>query len=120
MNVIVRYSMNVIEWPTFMLFCTRINTGKNISKALNYNEKKVQEGKAEILAESGFMKGIDRLNFHDKLNHFQRFTSLNERATTNTLHVSLNFDPSEKLGNEKMIEIAAAYMQKIGFGEQPH
>lgn len=98
----------------------RINTSKSISKALNYNEQKVQKGKAEILSESGFVNDVERLTFYDKLNHFERYTSLNERATTNTLHISLNFDPSENLSNEKMIDIAAAYMEKIGFGQQPY
>jgi hypothetical protein len=98
----------------------RINTSKSISKALNYNEQKVLQRKAEILGESGFIRDVDRLNFYDKLNHFERFTSLNDTATTNTLHVSLNFDPSEKISNEKMLEIAEAYMNKIGFGEQPY
>ncbi len=97
----------------------RINTSKSISKALNYNEQKVQQGRAEVLAESGFLKDVDKLNFYDKLNHFKRYTSLNERAATNTLHVSLNFDPSENLSNEKMIEIATTYMDKVGFGNQP-
>jgi hypothetical protein len=54
------------------------------------------------------------------LRHFERLTSLNERTTTNSLHVSLNFDPSEKLSNEKLQEIAKAYMQKIGFEKQPY
>jgi hypothetical protein len=98
----------------------RINTNKSIAKTLNYNEQKVQQGKAEILAESGFLKDVQRLNFHDKINHFERYTSLRESTETNTLHVSLNFDPSENLSNEKMIEIAAAYMEKIGFGKQPY
>ena len=40
-------------------------------------------------------------------------------ATTKTLHVSLNFDPSEKLSESKLVEIAGVYMEKIGFGEQP-
>src|SRR4051812_21818415 len=97
----------------------RINTGKSISKALNYNEQKVQQGKAEILAAIGFIKDADKMNFYDKINQFERHISLNERATTNTLHVSLNFDPSEKLSNEKMTEIAETYMQKIGFANQP-
>lgn len=98
----------------------RINTSKSILKALNYNEQKVQQGKAEILAESGFANDVEKLTFYDKLNHFERYTSLNERATTNTMHVSLNFDPSENLSNEKMIDIAAAYMEKIGFANQPY
>jgi hypothetical protein len=45
---------------------------------------------------------------------------LNERATTKTLHVSLNFDPSEKLAENKLLQIASDYMEKIGFGQQPY
>lgn len=97
----------------------RINTGKNISKTLNYNEQKVQQGFAEILDASGFLKDAGDLNFYDKLLQFERHISLNENVVTNTLHVSLNFDPSEQLSNETMKSIAADYMDKIGFGHQP-
>lgn len=97
----------------------RINTGKSISKALNYNEQKVQQGKAELLSGAGFVKEAYHMNFYDKLTQFERHISLNDATTTNTLHVSLNFDPSEKLDNEKLVEIAQTYMQKIGFGNQP-
>lgn len=98
----------------------RINTGKNIARVLNYNEHKVQQGRAEILYASGFIKDAHRLTFYDKINHFERYTSLNERATTNSLHVSLNFYVSEKLANDTLIQIADTYMQKIGFGAQPY
>jgi hypothetical protein len=98
----------------------RMNTGKNIAKALNYNEEKVRNEKAEILLASGFLKDADKLNFHDKLRHFERLTSLNDRAMTNSLHVSLNFDPSEKLTNEQLTAIAERYMEQIGFGNQPY
>ncbi len=97
----------------------RINTGKSISKALNYNEKKVQQGQAEILSANNFLKDAVKMNFYEKLTTFEKLTSLNERTTTNTLHVSLNFDPSENLDNEKMIAIATSYMNRIGFGDQP-
>ena len=98
----------------------RINTGKSISKALNYNEKKVQQDQAELLVAHNFLKDADQMNFYDKLRSFEKLTSLNERATTNTLHISLNFDPSEKLENEKLIAIAGSYMTRIGFGNQPY
>ncbi|MBI1342404.1 MAG: relaxase/mobilization nuclease domain-containing protein [Terrimonas sp.] len=98
----------------------RINTSKSISKALNYNEEKMSKNKAEILSASGFLKDPEKLSFYDKLNHFERFISLNDRAVTNTLHVSLNFDPSEQLSNEKLAAIADRYMQQIGFGQQPY
>jgi hypothetical protein len=98
----------------------RINTGKNISKVLNYNEHKVSQKEAEILWAENFLKDAKNLSFSDKIRWFEKFTSLNERATTNTLHVSLNFDSSEKLDNDKLVDIAKMYMEKIGFGEQPY
>ena len=98
----------------------RINTGKSIAKALNYNEQKVQLGKAELLDASGFIKDAGVLNFYDKMEQFERHISLNERATTNGLHVSLNFSPDEKISNEKMTAIAQSYMDRIGFGNQPY
>jgi len=98
----------------------RINTGKSIRKALNYNEKKVQQGEAKCLSAHNFLKDADQLNFYEKVAIFQKLTSLNERTTTNTLHVSLNFDPSENLTNDKMIAIADSYMKRISFGEQPY
>ena len=98
----------------------RINTGKSISKALNYNEQKVQQGKAELLSASGFLKEVGRLNFYEKIGLFEKYQSLNARVDTNTFHTSLNFDPSEKLTNEKLVKIADAYMDKIGFGQQPY
>jgi hypothetical protein len=99
---------------------TRIKTSKSLSQALNYNEQKLKQGKAELISASGFLKEIDHLSFYDKLWHFQRLTSLNERATTNTLHVSVNFHQSEKLDNDVLIQIADTYMNQIGFGDQPY
>ncbi|MFN8272002.1 MAG: relaxase/mobilization nuclease domain-containing protein [Chitinophagaceae bacterium] len=98
---------------------TKITIPKSIEAALNYNEKKVQKGKAECLHAANYLTDASQMNFYQKLNGFERLNSLNERATTKTLHVSLNFDPSEKLSNEKLVEVANAYMEKIGFGEQP-
>lgn len=98
----------------------RINTSKSLSKVLNYNEHKVREQVAEILHAQNFLKEAGQLGFTEKLRHFERLTSLNERATTNVLHVSLNFDPADKLENESLIEIAEAYMNGIGFSKQPY
>lgn len=98
----------------------RINTSKSLSKVLNYNEHKVREKEAEILLAQNFLKDVAQLTFSDKTCYFERFTSLNERATTNVLHVSLNFDPTDTVDNEKLLDIAKTYMDRIGFGEQPY
>lgn len=97
----------------------KITIPKSIEAALNYNEKKVQKGAAQCLHAANYLNEARDMNFYQKLNGFERLNSLNERATTKTLHVSLNFDPSEKLSNDKLIEVANVYMDKIGFGQQP-
>lgn len=98
----------------------RIRTGKSIKGAINYNEKKVKEGKAELIAAKSYTKEAAKLNFHEKLNRLQHLADLNTRAETNCLHVSLNFDITENLTQEKLQLIAQAYMEGIGFGKQPY
>jgi hypothetical protein len=98
----------------------KITTPKSIEAALNYNEKKVQKGNAVYLQAVNYLNEAKNMNFYQKLNGFERLNSLNERATTKTLHVSLNFDPSEKLAENKLLQIASDYMEKIGFGNQPY
>lgn len=49
----------------------RINTSKSILKALNYNEQKVKNGKAECICASGFIKDNNELNFYNKLHHLK-------------------------------------------------
>ncbi|MEP7232561.1 MAG: relaxase/mobilization nuclease domain-containing protein [Ginsengibacter sp.] len=97
----------------------KITTPKSIEAALNYNEKKVQRGDAVCLHAANYLNDAKKMNFYQKLNGFERLNSLNERATTKTLHVSLNFSPTEKPADSKLIGIASMYMDKIGFGEQP-
>jgi len=99
---------------------TKITMPTAIKRALNYNEQKVKEGNAECLYAHRFLKEADRLNFYDKLLRFENLIALNQRATTNTVHISLNFGPDEKIEKEKLIEIASVYMEKIGFNDQPY
>jgi len=98
----------------------RITVPNSIQRALNYNEQKMKEGKAECIYAHHFLKEAEQLNFYEKLGRFQSLFEMNKRATTNTIHISLNFGLEEKIGREKLAEIASAYMEKIGFGEQPY
>ncbi len=97
----------------------KITIPKSIEAALNYNEKKVQKGNAVCLHAANYLNEAKEMNFYQKLNGFEQLNSLNDRATTKTLHVSLKFDPSEKIADDKLLKIAELYMDKIGFGEQP-
>lgn len=97
----------------------KITTPHSIIRVLNYNEKKVQKGQAECIYAGNFILEVSGLNFYHKLDTFKHRTELNQRATTNMLHISLNFHPSEKISNEKLSSIAALYIEKIGFSGQP-
>lgn len=97
----------------------KITTPTSILRVLNYNENKVAKGQAECLYAGGFLLTVKDLNFRDKLDRFNKLIALNTRAKTNTLHISLNFDPSEDFSKEKLIGIAFVYIQKIGFEGQP-
>jgi hypothetical protein len=98
----------------------KIRSGKSIRGALNYNENKVNAGVAECIGAVNFIAAPKQLNFHDKLLRFEDLIEKNTRAKTNTVHISLNFDMSEKLNPNKLIDIASTYMNKIGFGDQPY
>lgn len=98
----------------------RIVSGKSIRGLLNYNERKVESGQAELLMASRFGSELNDLGFNQKLNRFEHLTDLNSRVKTNALHIMLNFAPEEKPTDEVMQQLAAAYMERIGFGEQPY
>lgn len=88
--------------------------------ALNYNEHKVQNGKASLIHSEGFLKDTSQLTYSDKLKQLQYLTSRNYRVVTNTVHISLNLDKADVIDNEKLSKIAEHYMNRIGFGDQPY
>ncbi len=87
---------------------------------LIYNESKAEKSEAKIILASGFAVDIDRLNLDQKIHRFKNLTELNPTVKTNAMHISLNFDASDKLDPAKLQQIAQAYMEQIGFGEQPY
>src|SRR6187549_170146 len=98
----------------------KITVPNSIKRALNYNEQKMKEGVAKCIYAHNFLKEAERLNFYEKLSRFENLISLNKRASTNTVHISLNFGVDEKIERSKLAEIASVYMEKIGFAEQPY
>ncbi|MDR3715856.1 MAG: relaxase/mobilization nuclease domain-containing protein [Puia sp.] len=100
----------------------KIATNSRLDKSLNYNEKKLENGQAELILANGFLKDMDRLTFYEKMERFERQNDLNPDSKVNTMHTKVSFDPSEKetLTNEQLAKIAERYMQGIGFGDQPY
>ena len=99
----------------------RITSPHSLQRALNYNEKKCQKEQAKCIHAGNYLLQPEQMNFHQKMERMQDLIARNERTKkSNTLHISLNFDPSEKLAGDKLTQIARAYMEKIGFGSQPY
>lgn len=97
-----------------------IHSSSSLSKALNYNEQKVKEHIATCLAAVNYPKDVEQLTFHQKLMRLQNQADLNIKTKVNSVHISLNFDPSEELLKERLKEIAGLYLEKIGFANQPY
>jgi hypothetical protein len=96
----------------------KIATSHNIARSILYNEQKVQLGVAERLVAANFLKECPKLTTEDIVQRFQRRMELNDRVSTN-LHITLNFDPQDKIPVERIIPVMQLYMKEIGFGEQP-
>ena len=100
---------------------TVIKVSNSVHRIFNYNENKVKEGVAACIRAENYPLDADEMSLRMKLNFLLKRMELNENVKRNGLHISLNFDPSETdLSGEKLIEIANAYMQKLGFGDQPY
>jgi len=97
-----------------------IKSSASIQNVLQYNENKLKQNVAELIHSVNYGKDTEQLGFTDKLRTLEKLISLNERTKLNAVHISLNFDPSEKLDKETLCRIAETYMQRIGFAGQPY
>jgi hypothetical protein len=110
----------------------KIASGKSIRGALSYNENKREEGKAVLIDAHLYPKDKGQLSYYEKLNVLQQQADLHTREHK-CVHISLNFDRTDfdqsedslrndeiqAIHNAQLLEIATAYMHKIGYGEQP-
>src|ERR1700754_3383141 len=97
----------------------KIKSGKSLIGALNYNENKVRDQKAELIMTSGYFKESFELSFRDKLLRLEDLAERNQRTKVNTVHISLNFANEDNIENDKLQQICCDYLQQIGFGNQP-
>jgi len=97
-----------------------IKTGHSVRSIFHYNENKVKEGAAKCIGEGNYPAALNELSAAMRLNRLLNQNALNGNVKRNSVHISLNFHPSEKYADEKLLKIAGAYMEKIGFGSQPY
>lgn len=96
-----------------------INTGNSIRAAFMYNENKVEEGVADLIMAANYPMEMDDMQREHRLNMLLKTAANNDNVKRNSVHISLNFAPGEKLSQKVLTSIAAEYMEGIGFGGQP-
>ncbi len=97
-----------------------VHNGKRLRNILHYNENKVKQRQAILIHAVNYPKDPDQLTLKDKITRLEKLTALNQQTKVNSVHISLNFDASEKLQQQTLQQIAEKYMDKIGFGDQPY
>ena len=101
----------------------KISHGMNLYGALAYNHDKVAAGTAEIL--SGNRMISDRLGLPSEdirlaLLSFENYLLANRNTEKPVLHISLSPAPEDRLSHTQLEELAARYMEKMGYGNQPY
>lgn len=98
-----------------------IKTGSSIRRIFLYNENKVELGLANCISAINYPMEAHEMTSSMRLKRLMDQASLNSRVSRNSVHISLNFDPTEKdLSDSRLIEIAKFYMEGIGFSDQPY
>lgn len=62
----------------------RITSPRSVQRALNYNEQKVNKGKAKCLYAANYILQHDQMNFHQKLQRMLELNARNERTKKQT------------------------------------
>jgi hypothetical protein len=88
---------------------------------LAYNKIKVDDGHATVLFRQKMFESPDgKFSMRDCMDSFYPYLVLNQRTEKVVFHASLNPDPKNNLSDERLVEIAQAYMDKLGYGNQPY
>jgi hypothetical protein len=99
----------------------KISSGKSVFGVLAYNKIKVDDNHASVLYSQKMFDSPDgKFSIRDCMDSFYPYLALNQRTEKVVFHASLNPDPKDKLSDDRLLDIAQAYMQKLGYGDQPY
>lgn len=98
-----------------------ITTGKNAYGILNYNQLKVNKGKASVLSTRLIFEDPDgKYNVSKMAEEFHHSMPECIRTEKPIVHISLNPDPKDEIDDELLITMAEEYLDGMGWGNQPH
>lgn len=101
----------------------KINRGASLYGAVIYNQQKVNEATGSIIAGNRMI--TDSLYDPDRIVSqtmfaFESYLAANRNTEKPILHISLNPTLDDNLTDSQFADLARAYMQKMGYGNQPY
>lgn len=98
-----------------------ITAGNNLYGALAYNQEKVDKERGKVLATHIVREPADGIfNVAGTAEDLRRWMPSHFRCEKPVIHISLNPDPKDNLSDEQLSEVAAKYMDRMGWGDQPY
>lgn len=101
----------------------KINRGVSLYGAVIYNQRKVDEATARIIAGNRMITDLTG-NPHNIMQQtlwaFESYLAANRNTEKPVLHISLNPSVDDRLTDGQFAELAREYMQKMGYGDQPY
>ena len=99
----------------------KISSTSNLGGALGYNFRKVESGLASVLLVSGISLDPDgNTSMERTLEDMRLMLPSSMRTKKPVFHVSLNPHPDDRISDEDLEKIAACYMERLGYGNQPY
>ena len=99
----------------------KVNSGANVYGVLQYNRIKVEAGEGRILYMQGIPERSDgRFGIEECTEAFEYYTALNPRVRKPVVHFSLNPSPEDRLSEAQLMQLAAEFMERMGYGSQPY
>ncbi|QAR30249.1 relaxase [Ornithobacterium rhinotracheale] len=98
----------------------KIGRGSNLLGVLLYNYEKVEDDNGNILHTHHMIHPLDgQWDTSVLARSFEPYLIANQRTEKPILHISINPDPKDEVSDNDFKEIAAEYMQEMGYGNQP-
>lgn len=99
----------------------KIGHGTNLMGALLYNFQKVDATKGSVLCSQNILQAPDGSYSTALTNRsFEAYLIANRNTEKPSLHISLNPDPKDQIEDGRYIQLAADYMEEMGYGQQPY
>lgn len=101
------------------MIATILKSSKSFA-AIDYNEKKVKEGKAELLSIENFhtLSGLQNLTGADFKNALMEWSERNDRIKYPQFHVAISCKGRE-YSKEQLLDIAHEWLKKMGYDGNP-